>query len=290
MIYTIVKNLAWLVSKLFVRHLSIEGLNYVPKKGAVLLAINHPNSFFDAILVASHLNRPVESLARGDVFRKKWASFLLRQIRIHPIHRLSEGKEHLSENEATFNTCIEIFKQGGVVLIFSEGKCDNQTELLPLRKGTARLVHRAWKENIDLEIVPIGLTYNSFSEFGKVVEVKMTETITKPSFDNVLNGSEGIFLRSFNDRLANELRKLIKPITDAQPKKAIWLFLYFIHFPLIKLLEPIVKKIAAQTFYDSVLFGGLVFTIVPYWWLIWKILSIKMIPALCLYFCSQTTF
>jgi 1-acyl-sn-glycerol-3-phosphate acyltransferase len=278
MIYSIIKNLAWLISKLFVRHLSIDGLSHVPKSGAVLLAINHPNSFFDAVLVVSHLNRPVESLARGDVFRKKWASFLLRKIRIHPIHRLSEGKEHLSENEATFNTCIEIFKEGGFVLIFSEGLCDNQTELLPLKKGTGRLVRMAWQQGIDLQIVPIGLTYNSFSEFGKVVEVKMTETIKKISFVDTLAGSEGFFIRSFNERLANDLRKLIKPITAPQPKNIIWLFFYFLHFPLIKLLEPIVKRLAAITFYDSILFGFLTFTIVPYWWLVWKIIEAFQLP------------
>ena len=51
-----------------------------------------------------------------------------------PVYRPSEGVENLSENYKTFDTCIELFKRGEIVLIFSEGLCVNEWHLRPLKK------------------------------------------------------------------------------------------------------------------------------------------------------------
>ena len=41
-----------------------------------------------------------------------------------PVYRTSEGVENLGINYETFDECKNIFKKNGVVLIFSEAKCD----------------------------------------------------------------------------------------------------------------------------------------------------------------------
>ena len=80
----------------------------------------------------------------------------------------SEGIENLEDNYTTFEKCIKIFKQKGIVLIFSEGRCENEWHLCRLKKGTARLTIAAWQQQILLQVLPIGVNYNSFILFGKM--------------------------------------------------------------------------------------------------------------------------
>ncbi|MEO7485051.1 MAG: 1-acyl-sn-glycerol-3-phosphate acyltransferase, partial [Ferruginibacter sp.] len=144
---------------------------YLGNKGPLLLAVNHPNSFLDAIILSTIFNQPVHSLARGDVFKNPFIAKLLRATNMHPVYRLSEGAENLEHNYTSFEACRSIFKNNGIVLIFSEGRCENEWHLRPLMKGTARLALSAWAEGIPLKILPVGINYNSFTSFGKIIHV-----------------------------------------------------------------------------------------------------------------------
>ena len=114
---------------------------------------------------------------------------MLTALKILPVYRTSEGAENLSENYKTFDACINIFKQKGVVAIFSEGKCINEWHLRPLKKGTARLAMKAWEENIPLKVLPVGINYSSFHRFGKNMFINFGEIITKEDF-NMMNPME----------------------------------------------------------------------------------------------------
>ena len=58
-------------------------------------------------------------------------------MNMFPVYRISEGAENLENNYDTFESCKEIFKKNGIVLIFSEGRCINEWRLRPLKKGTS---------------------------------------------------------------------------------------------------------------------------------------------------------
>jgi 1-acyl-sn-glycerol-3-phosphate acyltransferase len=98
-------------------------------QGPLLIASNHPNSFLDAIIVATLFKKPVYSLARGDSFKNKFYASLLRSLNMFPVYRISEGAENLEQNYETFEKCKDIFKEEGIVLIFSEGRCVNEWKL-----------------------------------------------------------------------------------------------------------------------------------------------------------------
>src|SRR5664279_4400786 len=105
--------------------------------------------------------------------------FLLRRLKMLLVSRIIEGAENLENNYTTFNECVDIFKQNGIVLIFSEGRCINEWHLRPLKKGTARLALAAWEDNIPLEGLLLGINYNSFRKFGKTIFLNFGEVITK---------------------------------------------------------------------------------------------------------------
>jgi len=204
---------------IFARRIVVNKPHLLRKKGPLLLACNHPNSFLDGAILADLFEQPIHSLARGDVFKKPLYIRLLRSLRIHPIYRTSEGPENLNINYRTFQVCNQIFKQGGIVLIFSEGQCINEWHLRPLKKGTARIAFSAWDENIPLEVLPVGINYSSFRRFSKNIFINFGESMTMHDFD--LNHGHGIRYQSFTNKLQQQFEQLVFEIdkNDMQKQK-----------------------------------------------------------------------
>lgn len=177
-------------------------------KGPLFLASNHPNSFLDAVIIASHCKRRTFILVRGDVFKKKWASKILRKLYCLPIYRISEGRNLIKEkNKETFSESLELFRRGNNILIFSEGICENEWLLRSLGKGTARLACRAWQDPAipsSFRVYPVGITYNNFDRIGKKVFL-----LTGDPLENPADEYHPRILNEFNITLRKQLEKLI---------------------------------------------------------------------------------
>ncbi|MBK7433446.1 MAG: 1-acyl-sn-glycerol-3-phosphate acyltransferase [Chitinophagaceae bacterium] len=207
MLYALLKIPAKFVLWIYARRLSIHPKAMLGVKGPALIACNHPNSFLDAIVIATLFKQPVFSLARGDAFGKKFYARLLRSMNMFPVYRVSEGVENLEHNYKTFDACKEVFKKNGIVLIFSEGRCINEWHLRPLKKGTARLAISSWQEGIPLKVIPAGINYSSFTTFGKNIILNFGTVIDA---DQVTwNMGEGKGLLDFNEKLRNQLKELV---------------------------------------------------------------------------------
>lgn len=288
LIYPIVRLWARIALHFFCREIIVSGKENVPANVPVILAANHPNSFFDAIILGVHYPRPMHFLARGDAFKKPLVAKLLRALKLIPIYRLSEGKENLTQNEATFHECISILKNNGAILIFSEGLCKNEWQLRPLKKGTARLAFRAWQEHgiEKMKVQPVGLTYNSFTLPLKTVWIKLAATIHKNVFEIT---DAGKFYSTFNEKLKkvllenmaiknsdspieiapNRFKSLLK-IIFALPALAGYIFQYWFYGLLYRFAK---KKTVGTVFFDSVLFG-LLMLIYPFFVLIVTLLAV----------------
>lgn len=198
----------------------------------MLLACNHPNSFLDGIILTTIFEQNIYSLARGDAFRKPWHEKVLRWLHLLPVYRTSEGAENLEYNYITFESCKEVFKEKGIVIIFSEGRCINEWHLRPLKKGTARLATSSWEEGIDLMVLPVGLNYNPFRNFGKNVFIHFGEPINREEV--MQHQTDGKMFLTFNELLKEQLQKLvfeIKPSDKTTQEK------------LLSVPVPLIKKI-----------------------------------------------
>lgn len=216
MLYSLLKIPAQLAIRIYCRQISINHPVYLKSQGPLLLACNHPNSFLDAVILATLFKQPVYSLARGDAFTKKWAAFLLKQLNMLPVYREREGVLHLHKNYHTFDACTEIFQKDGIVLIFSEALCENEWHLRPLKKGTARLAIAAWQQDIPLKILPVGINYSSFTLFGKNIHLRFGSLIEKGQMSATDNGK---LLNETTDAIQQQLQQLVYEIAPADKKK-----------------------------------------------------------------------
>jgi 1-acyl-sn-glycerol-3-phosphate acyltransferase len=221
--------------KIYCRKIIINKPHYLQNTGPLLLACNHPNSFLDGIILTTLFEHGVYSLARGDAFKK--SNKLLRKLHLLPVYRTSEGTENLEHNYTTFEACHDIFKQKGIVIIFSEGRCINEWHLRPLKKGTARLATSAWLKGIDLEVLPVGLNYNTFRNFGKNVFINFGEPLNKKEI--LRHQTDGKLFLSFNEQLQGQLENLVYEI-DPSDKKEIKKQLF--------IPQPLWKKIVLAPF------------------------------------------
>lgn len=178
----------------------------------MLFASNHPNSFLDGMILTTLLDAPLYSLARGDAFKKNWINRLLRNLKLLPVYRTSEGVENLEHNYTTFDACRETFKENGMVLIFSEGKCENEWHLRPLKKGTARLSITSWRQGIPLQVLPTAFNYSSFRKFGKEVHLFFGEPIDRNAV--LQHETDGKQFLSFNNQLNGQLHKMVYEINS----------------------------------------------------------------------------
>lgn len=244
-----------------------EATSYTAPK---IIASNHPNSFFDAIVIAVKYPKPIHFLARGDAFNKPLVANFLNALQLIPIYRLSEGKSNLIKNEDTFKRCISLFKENKTILIFSEGLCINEWKLRSLKKGTARLALLALNEGVDnLQIQPTNLNYSSFSKNPKKVLINFN-----PEFNaSVLTlEQDNFFYTTFNSKLKEGILDHLQVAKKEEDVAALFyekkshaqkvaltipaLLGYILNAPIYHFFKKIAQKKTKNTvFYDSVLFG-----------------------------------
>lgn len=258
---------------LYCRKISIYGRQNIPRNGPIIFSSNHPNSFFDALIIGTTTNQPVHFLTRGDAFNKPFVSSLLKRLNMIPVYRLSEGRILISKNEQTFADSLNVLQENGSVLFFSEGICKNEWTLRPLKKGTARLAWRAWQEHNLKQVViqPITLSYDSFDELPKTIVLNYGHALQKSAFNLV---GEQEFYNQFNQLLATQLENglvareellIPKPKNSSTKEWVVRSILalpaligFLLHVGYFRSIRSIVlKKTKNTVFYDSILFGVL---------------------------------
>jgi glycerol-3-phosphate O-acyltransferase / dihydroxyacetone phosphate acyltransferase len=137
--------------RLFFRRIEAVNVENVPKDGAIIFVLNHPNGLVDPGLVFVSLARRVSFLAKSTLFDIPVAGFLLRTFEILPVFRRVDATGDMSKNLLTFQNCYDLLAQGRCIAIFPEGISHNETKLQPLKTGAARIALGALGVNLEEE-------------------------------------------------------------------------------------------------------------------------------------------
>jgi 1-acyl-sn-glycerol-3-phosphate acyltransferase len=124
--------------------LRVEGVENLPRSGAVILAPNHVSAAdWPAVGVASP--RPLWFMAKAELFSIPVLGALIRICRAFPVQRESADRAAIRMTEA-------LLARGEAVVIFPEGRVSEDACLQPLKPGVALVALRA-----GATVVPVGL-------------------------------------------------------------------------------------------------------------------------------------
>ena len=111
--------------------LSRIGREHIPESGPVIFASNH-RSFLDPFVIGTMVRRPVYYVAKKELFRGRFISWLLSSLGAFPIERGKGDQDSMA-------TARAILERGDCVLIFPEGTRVRPGPLGRAKRGVGRL-------------------------------------------------------------------------------------------------------------------------------------------------------
>ena len=209
---------AYLKIGLFFLHkkITVIGKENIPKKGAVLFIGNHQNALIDAILIPITTKREIHFLTRASAFNGKLITRFLSSLNMIPVYRIRDGIGTIEKNIAVFEQCFEILKDEKAIEIFAEGNHHLKRQILPLKKGFARIILGTLQKYPDLEIqiVPIGLNYDSHLNFPSSVSIHYGKPIVANNYINIENPD--VRFSKIINKVTSALKELTLHIEDSK--------------------------------------------------------------------------
>ncbi|SFB22188.1 1-acyl-sn-glycerol-3-phosphate acyltransferase [Lentibacillus halodurans] len=129
MLYTWLRQIAKLLIHSRFR-VEVIGYDNIPRHQTFIVAANH-TSYYDPILLACIINRPIHFMAKAELFQNYFCSYFLSLLHAIPVDRQSRNVIH------PVRKSLRIIDNGNIFGIFPEGKrCKNEMNVAP-KKGVA---------------------------------------------------------------------------------------------------------------------------------------------------------
>lgn len=152
-LYGFAKAVVGAVFRLLYR-VRVEGLEYIPREGGVILCGNHIH-IFDPIIVGIVAPRPVSFMAKEEAFHG-FQGFLIRGVGAFPVKRGTADR-------ASLKRAMDLLNGGQCFGIFPEGTRSKSGHLEKPEPGTAYIALKTGSP-----MIPFGIT-TDYRLFGPVV-------------------------------------------------------------------------------------------------------------------------
>jgi 1-acyl-sn-glycerol-3-phosphate acyltransferase len=192
-----------------------KGVHHVPLEGPVLFASNHW-SYCDPILLLAVLPRPVQNLAKAELFRTRLGSWFFGRVGQQiPVERAAGA------GEPTISRAVDALAEGRAVAIFPEGTISEAPDLLPAKTGVARIALAS-----GAPVLPVGIVSDQFWPRGRRVPrlgARNYVAIGEPlRFGRQRDPPSGAELRERSDHIMQAVRALVDEGWQARERGETW--------------------------------------------------------------------
>jgi 1-acyl-sn-glycerol-3-phosphate acyltransferase len=143
-LYAIAKVLLRVLFRVFNRW-EVTGREQVPKGGGVLLIANH-TSYADPPIVGTACPRPVNFMAKAELFEIPILGWLIRRTHAFPVRRGGGDRSALRR-------AVRLLRQGKVLLIFPEGTRSPDGRLMAAEQGAAFVALASGAQVVPIAII-----------------------------------------------------------------------------------------------------------------------------------------
>lgn len=209
MIYLFLKRIVRWAFFIFFRKKRVYGQGNIPQNGPLIIAINHPNTLIDPLLVASQISRRVGFLANASIFINGIVRGIFTYFSVIPVYRkkdLPPGEKR--DNAASFIKCYDFFDKNGAILIFPEGTSVNELKLREIKTGTARIALGYEAERGfpgTLHINTVALNYSDSLRFRSMVSMIINPAFKVSEFQSIWEKDEELAVRELTERIKEEI-------------------------------------------------------------------------------------
>ncbi|HEX8352144.1 MAG TPA: lysophospholipid acyltransferase family protein, partial [Pyrinomonadaceae bacterium] len=233
MLRRVIKVVLHFALRVFFRRIEVVGRGRVPREGACLFVLNHPNGLVDPAFLLCFAPRRVSFLAKSPLFRTPVVGFFVRALDSIPVYRKQdESGDTASRNRETFGRAAALLRRGGTIAICPEGASHSEPYLLPLKSGAARIALGAVSaaggrvkgegegddspshfplplSSLDLKVVPAGLYYTAKTTFRSGALLYFGEPIpVEPAEPGPDGEPPREAVRALSGRIAEGMRSL----------------------------------------------------------------------------------
>lgn len=166
----------------------VEVIGGADTSGPTLFVANHFGGLVDAIVVVRALGGLPHIVAKSTLFERLPLRLVLRAMGVVPVYRRVDTADQ-SKNRGSFDEVATVLAKGRSVLIFPEGTVTDTQELQTIRTGAARMALTAVAQGTgDLQIVPVGITYEDKVSSRSRVLVEIGEPLTATAVVDIAAG------------------------------------------------------------------------------------------------------
>lgn len=216
LLYQLLKLIVSIALRVFYRRFEVHRWEVLrTQKSPLIVAVNHPNTFMDPLIVATLVKQRVAFIANGSIFNRFTRPFF-RYMHVIPVYRKKDTSDvKLSPadlNRMTFQQCYDYLAQKGSLMIFPEGTSEIERRLRDIKTGTARIALGAEYEHgfdVGVRIIPVGLNYSEPTHFRTDVFVNIGEPITVADWKNEYQPDNFEAVESLTHTLHQKLSELV---------------------------------------------------------------------------------
>ena len=208
---------------MFFRRFQVDGLDKLNRtKDPLILAVNHPNTFMDPLIVATIVRQRVAFIANGSIFNR-FTRPIFSYFHVIPVYRKKDTADSTLSpaelNKRTFQRCYDYLEAKGTIMIFPEGTSEIERRLREIKTGTARIALGAEAENqfeLGIQIVPIGLNYSDPTHFRSEVFINIGAPIQVSDFKESYHPDSFEAVENLTELIQQRLTETVIITEDAE--------------------------------------------------------------------------
>lgn len=189
-------------------------------KGPAIVVSNHPCTLMDPLNVGVLARESFYFLANAGLFKSKFGNWFFNTFYCIPIERMQDTGGKPVNNAANFARCDAHMVRGGTLFIAPEGDSWMRRNLQKLKTGTVRIAFNSEQQHdyqLDLKIIPVGLTYSDPTAFRGKVFIKVGAPLYVRDFREIYEADAQEAVNSVTLKLQERMRMLmIDTLNDAE--------------------------------------------------------------------------
>ena len=222
-VFRFLQALAIIALNIYYRKIVYINRSNLTAKGPLMNVSNHANTGLDPLFSLMYSREPCFLLANYSLFKNPISNAILSTLFCIPIQRIQDvAQGETPKNDDAFRACDEHLQAGRSIYVAPEGTSYAERHIRECKTGTARIVFSAEAKNnfdLDLRILPVGITYYDGLKFGTDVVVEVGEPFSADSYAQAYAESPRQAVQDLTNDIENQFIKLTVNCKDAEEDK-----------------------------------------------------------------------